>query len=228
MWFLPVMIYFKHIFLQSKIYSMSVEHAYNSWAEQYDTNINKTRDLEATSLREMIAGIAFDDCLEIGCGTGKNTVTLLSKAKHITAVDLSEEMLNKAKQKINSTHVDFIQADITKEWSFVKQQFDLVTFSLVLEHIEDLNSIFKKVTESLKRGGYVYVGELHPFKQYMGSKARFETEEGVHIVACYNHHLSDFVSAAKNNGLAIIELDEYFDEDNKELPRILTLLLRKK
>lgn len=206
---------------------MNVEHAYNSWAEQYDTNSNKTRDLEAISLREMIAPIAFDDCLEIGCGTGKNTVTLLSKAKHITAVDLSEEMLSKAKEKIVSSNVEFVQADITKEWTFVKRQYDFVTFSLVLEHIEDLNSIFKKVSESLKPGGYVYVGELHPFKQYMGSKARFETEKGLHVVECYTHHLSEFLHAAKNNGLSLTDMKEYFDDD-QNTPRILTLLLYKK
>ena len=207
---------------------MSVQQAYNSWAEQYDTNINKTRDLEATALREMLGGIEFEDCLEIGCGTGKNTVWLSTKAKHITAVDLSEEMLSKAKEKISSNNVDFVQADITKEWTFVKKQYDLVTFSLVLEHIEDLDDIFDKVSESLKPGGYVYIGELHPFKQYMGSKARFETEQGLHVVECYNHHVSDFLSAAKNNSLAIVELQEYFDDDNKEHPRILTLLLQRK
>lgn len=207
---------------------MSVQQAYNSWAEQYDTNLNKTRDLEATSLREMLSGIGFEDCLEIGCGTGKNTAWLITKAKHITAVDLSEEMLNKAKAKINKSNVEFIQADITKDWSFLKRKYDLITFSLVLEHIEDLETIFKKVAASLKHGGYVYVGELHPFKQYSGSKARFETSEGLHIVDCYNHHVSDFILAAKLNGLVLADVNEYFDDNNRiEVPRILTLLLKK-
>jgi ubiquinone/menaquinone biosynthesis C-methylase UbiE len=207
---------------------MSIEQAYNSWAEQYDTNINKTRDLEATSLRETLAPIEFWDCLEIGCGTGKNTTWLITKAKYITAVDLSEEMLNKAKAKVNNSNVEFIQADITKDWSFVKKQYGLITFSLVLEHIEDLETIFKKIAASLKPGGYVYVGELHPFKQYNGSKARFETSEGLQVVDCYNHHMSDFIYAAKKNGLIIQDLNEYFDDNNRsEIPRILTLLFKK-
>jgi ubiquinone/menaquinone biosynthesis C-methylase UbiE len=180
---------------------MSVEQAYNSWAEQYDTNINKTRDVEATSLREMLASIEFEECLEIGCGTGKNTGWLITKAKHITAIDLSEEMLAKAKEKIKDSNVEFIQADITKDWTFVKKQYDLVTFSLVLEHIKDLETIFKKVAASLKQGGYVYAGELHPFKQYSGSKARFETSEGLHVVDCYNHHVSDLYRRRSKAGL---------------------------
>jgi len=99
---------------------------------------------------------------------------------------------------------------------------------LVLEHIENLDHIFKEVYKKLDETGYVYIGELHPFKQYTGSKARFETEEGVQIVQCYNHHISDFIHASKKYGLKLIEIDEYFDNDDKtSLPGILNLLLQK-
>ncbi|MBE0655268.1 MAG: methyltransferase domain-containing protein [Bacteroidales bacterium] len=73
---------------------MKIRHAYNQWAAQYDFNQNKTRDLEAISLRSLLNGIYFENCLEIGCGTGKNTEWLITRAKHVTAVDLSEEMLD--------------------------------------------------------------------------------------------------------------------------------------
>jgi len=157
---------------------MNVKQAYNIWADQYDTNQNKTRDLEAFSLRNTLKNIAFDTCLEIGCGTGKNTEWLAKKAKRVTSVDLSEEMLAKAKAKIKSGNVEFQQADITGDWTFVQSSYDLITFSLVLEHIENLEDIFRKASQVISPGGYVYIGELHPFKQYSGSKARFETEEG--------------------------------------------------
>jgi len=208
---------------------MSIQKAYNSWASQYDTNLNKTRDMEAIALRSNLSTISFDQCLEIGCGTGKNTIWLAEKAKHITAVDLSEEMLAKAKEKITSDKVEFKQADITKEWSFKSGLYDLVTFSLVLEHIEDLDYIFQQVAASLQKDGYVYIGELHPFKQYGGSKARFETETGTQVVPCFNHHLSDFMIPAKKYGFTIVDINEYFDDDNRnEIPRILCILLQKK
>jgi len=207
---------------------MNTRQAYNSWSEQYDTNNNKTRDLEAHALRTMLSTLDFDTCLEIGCGTGKNTVWLMTKAKQITAVDLSEAMLAKAKAKISSPAVNFIQADITGNWNFAEQQYDLVTFSLVLEHIQNIDHIFSEVSKSLTKGGHVYVGELHPFKQYAGTKARFETEEGLHIVDCYNHNISEFTQAAKKHQLNIIDINEYFDaDDNTTLPRILTLILKK-
>jgi ubiquinone/menaquinone biosynthesis C-methylase UbiE len=206
----------------------STQQAYNQWAQQYDTNDNKTRDLEATALRITLSAIAFDTCLEIGCGTGKNTAWLMEKATNLTAVDVSEEMLAKAKEKITANNVAFIQADITKPWHFTDNKYNLVSFSLVLEHIENLDFVFSEAAKALHNGGYIYVGELHPFKQYTGSKARFETDEGLQIVQCYNHNLSDFVQAAKKHHLQVMDMNEYFDDDNRNsLPRILSILFKK-
>ena len=207
---------------------MNTREAYNSWANQYDTNENKTRDLEAIALRETLAGRHVDRTLEIGCGTGKNTVWLQTISKEIVAVDLSEQMLLKAKEKITSSNVRFQQADITQPWTFADKPFDLITFSLVLEHIENLRLILEKAVESLNAGGAIYIGELHPFKQYAGTKARFDTPQGTQVVPCFNHHISDFTTPAFKHGLHIEHLDEYFDDESETgLPRILTLLLRK-
>lgn len=207
---------------------MTIRQAYNIWAEQYDTNSNKTRDLEATALRNALSYTQINDCLEIGCGTGKNTKWLAEHCNTVTAVDFSEAMLAVAQTNIKSQNVKFIQADIRDEWSFADQTYDLVSFSLVLEHISDLNDIMKSAVSVLRKGGLIYIGELHPFKQYAGSKARFETENGIQTVDCYTHHLSDFITAAKNQDLEIAELHEHFDKDEaNSLPRILTLMFRK-
>ncbi|MBL7702988.1 MAG: class I SAM-dependent methyltransferase [Ferruginibacter sp.] len=208
---------------------MSVQKAYDSWSVQYDTNINKTRDLEALALREILAGIEFESCLEIGCGTGKNTEWLLTKASALTAVDLSAEMLAKAKEKISSDKVNFLQADILQNWDFANTKYDLLSFSLVLEHIEHLDPVFEKAAKVIADGGYIYIGELHPFKQYGGSKARFDTEEGVQVVSCFNHHVSDFTQAAAKHGFNIILINEFFDdEDRNTVPRILAMLFQAK
>jgi ubiquinone/menaquinone biosynthesis C-methylase UbiE len=207
---------------------MNVQQSYNIWAAQYDTNDNKTRDLEARALRDTLANIEFSHCLEIGCGTGKNTGWLLTKAQEVLAVDLSEEMLAVARSKYSSGKVRFVQADINQRWDFADKQFDLVTFSLVLEHIENLDNIFEQASKSLIRSGYVYLGELHPFKQYTGSKAKFNTGNDEHIVACFNHHISDFTQSAHKYGLDIVFLNEYFDDDDRNtVPRILSIIFRK-
>lgn len=207
---------------------MNVQQAYNSWAENYDIVINKTRDVEGKALRKILSEIDFETVLEIGCGTGKNTEWLLTKADKLVCVDFSNEMLEKAKEKIQSDEAQFIQADITKSWDFAEYVFDLVTCCLILEHIENIDFVFRQANFALKKGGYFYIGELHPFKQFQGSKAKFETGNGVFELECFVHQVSDFFQAGKANGFSCLELKEWFDEENKtEIPRILTMLFRK-
>jgi predicted TPR repeat methyltransferase len=208
---------------------METKIAYDIWSKQYDTDKNKTRDLEANALRVTLADIQFDNCLEAGCGTGKNTEWLLTKAKHVTAIDLSDEMLSKAKEKVKSKRVQLKQADITRRWTFINHKYDLVSFSLVLEHIKNLDHIFHESSKALVSGGHVYIGELHPFKQYSGTKARFETEKGMQILQCYNHNISDFTQSAKKYGFQIVDINEHFDQGDKtNVPRIFTLLMKNK
>ena len=139
-------------------------------------------------------------------------------------------MLSKAKQKINSENVKFVQADINREWSFIDdKKYDLATFSLVLEHIENLDLIFQRLNEVINFNGIIYIGELHPFKQYNGTKARFETADGLQVVTCFNHNISDFVNSARKYNFQLIDINEYFDENDKStIPRILTMILKKK
>jgi ubiquinone/menaquinone biosynthesis C-methylase UbiE len=207
---------------------MDIANAYNSWSSQYDTNDNKTRDLEALSLQKILQGKSFKHCLEVGCGTGKNTAWLLTICDQITAIDLSNGMLDIAKNKIQSDKVNFTEGDITKDWTFAKDTYDLVTFSLMLEHIEYLDAVFQKLAKVSEKGTQVYIGELHPFKQYAGSKARFETESGTQVLTCFNHHVTDFIQAANASGFQLLKIEEQFDDaDRSQIPRILNLLFEK-
>jgi len=207
-----------------------VRDAYNRWSTQYDTNENKTRDLEAHALRDMLQHITFHRVLELGCGTGKNTVWLAQHATEAVSVDFSEEMLSHARAKLPGDIVRFVQADLRAPWHFAPPaSFDLATFSLVLEHIEHLAPVMEKLHHTIQPGGYVYIGELHPFKQYQGSKARFETAAGVEVLACYQHHMSDFIQAARLHQFDLIDAREYFDNDDRSIPpRILALLFRRR
>uniref|UniRef100_UPI0035CA3A52 class I SAM-dependent methyltransferase n=1 Tax=uncultured Hymenobacter sp. TaxID=170016 RepID=UPI0035CA3A52 len=121
---------------------MNIEQAYNSWADTYDSVPNKTRDLEAHAIRTVLHDVNVLEIVELGCGTGKNTEWLATKAAHVTAVDFSAQMLGKAKEKLQLPAVTFQQGDITKPWHFVDKPADIVTCSLILEHIQDLNFVF--------------------------------------------------------------------------------------
>ena len=217
------------LYLRSNFSEMSTRQLYNQWSGTYDNVENKTRDLEKKAGQQMLSTIGFDSVLELGCGTGKNTEWLQHRAKQLLAVDLSEGMLAKAKEKIGSDRVRFQQADITKPWDFATEKVDLVTCSLILEHIENLSFIFSEASKVLPNGGYFYICELHPYKQYAGSKARFETAEGLQVLECFVHHVSDYATAALQNGFAIKALEEWFDEDNRSNPpRLVSFLFQKK
>lgn len=208
--------------------NMSTQQHYNQWSATYDEMENKTRDLEERAGQILLANLAFVTVLELGCGTGKNTAWLSKKAEQHFAVDLSAGMLQKAREKVESRHVVFQQADITKPWNFISANVDLITCSLILEHIEDLHFIFSEAAKALKAGGHFYICELHPYKQYNGSKARFDTEEGTQVLQCFVHHVSDYTKAALENGFFIETVEEWFDEDDRSTPpRLLSFLFRK-
>lgn len=133
-------------------------------------------------------------------------------------------MLSIAKQKVAGKSVTFIIADVMEDWGFTNEFYDLVVCSLVLEHIENIEIIIKRIARHLKMGGILYIGELYPFKQYTGSMAKFKTEKGEQIVTAFTHHITDFTEAVTANGLKIEEIKEYFDDDERiNLPNILTL-----
>lgn len=207
--------------------NMSIKGDYNAWSANYDTNHNKTRDIEAVALRNILGQRRFKKALEAGCGTGKNTVWLMHQCEQLLAVDFSAGMLSVARGKVRGGNVTFQQADLLERWPFEPNQFDLVVFSLVLEHIENLNHVFAEASRVLSPGGMVYVGELHPFKQYTGAKARFGSDADTRELTCYTHHISSFYTAATDAGLVLSAIEEHFDAEAGKPPRLLTLLFGK-
>ncbi len=73
--------------------------------------------------------------VEIGCGTGKNTLLLSQIAEKVYAIDFSAYTIEKAKEKVRRANVIFMTADITKRWACSNGSADLITCNLVLEDI---------------------------------------------------------------------------------------------
>ncbi|WP_456461991.1 class I SAM-dependent methyltransferase [Lutibacter sp.] len=207
---------------------MSIEKAYNSWAKQYDNNENKTRDLDKKATISTLSNYKFNTVIELGCGTGKNTLWLLKNAQKIIGLDFSQEMLKKAKEKINTASVVFKKADFTKPWGIENEFADLITSNLTLEHIKNLDVIFKQTSKKLKPNGLFFISELHPFKQYSGSKARFESESGTVELEVYTHHISEYLNSAKKYNFKLIEINEWFDQSSEnEIPRLISFIFKK-
>lgn len=207
---------------------MNIKSAYNIWASNYDKDKNLTRDLDAEIVRKEFSNQNFNSILEVGCGTGKNTIFFESISNYLTAIDFSESMISKAKEKVKSENVNFQIADITKDWNLEENKFDLITFNLILEHIENLTFIFEQTHKHLKSKGLVFINELHPFRQYDGKKAVYEENGEIKEIDAFIHNISDFINSTNKNGLKFLELKEYWHEqDQNKLPRILSLLFIK-
>lgn len=207
---------------------MNIQSAYNKWSSSYDEDKNLTRDLDAEIVRNEFANIKFDSILEIGCGTGKNTNFFSEIADKVNAIDFSEGMILKAKEKIKSGNVQFTQADIIHKLPIEISTIELVACSLILEHIENLDLIFSEANRCLKKKGKIFINELHPFRQYEGKKATFINDGKTTVIDAFVHNISDFTNAAINNGFKLLKLNEFWHKlDKNKLPRILSLLFVK-
>jgi ubiquinone/menaquinone biosynthesis C-methylase UbiE len=204
---------------------LSVSAAYDMWAQTYDDGKNATRDLDAAALRAQRFELTGATAVEVGCGTGKNTVWLASAAR-VIALDFSENMIQIARQRILSDWVEFMTHDVRQPWPVPAGSADLITCNLVLEHIEDIGVVFGHARRALKSGGTLFVSELHPFRQLLGRQARFAAGGAEEIkIPAFIHDTSAFVDAGLAEGLRLTQLREWRDDgaDATVLPRLLTL-----
>lgn len=207
---------------------MKVKADYNNWATTYDTDRNRTRDLDEVVTRKILDGLQFKSILEIGCGTGKNTLLFAQIAQQVKAFDFSEEMIAQARRKSSAANVEFTVADITQRWPVDDASIDLISCNLVLEHIADLSHVFAQATRVLANKGRFFISELHPFRQYQGTVATFVREDALVKIPAFVHHLPDFLNAANATSLTLIQLKEWWhSEDEGKPPRLVTFMFAK-
>ena len=207
---------------------MNTQRAYDNWSATYDSDENRTRDLDRVVTEKTLANWQGKSILEIGCGTGKNTHFLSQIGERVHAIDFSEGMISLARGKLKSCNVTFFLADITRPWHCDNVSVDLVVCNLVLEHVEDLSFIFSETFRVLTSGGQFFICELHPFRQYQGTQANFQTAHGTIEIQAFVHHISDFLDAAKSSGFRLEEFKEWWHEiDQNKPPRLASFMFKK-
>ena len=207
---------------------MNIQDAYTDWSITYDSDRNLTRDLDQLVTKETLNRRRYHTVLEVGCGTGKNTLLLAQLGQRVCALDLSVGMLEQAKGKIKSERVLFAVADLTEDWPCKTESVDLIVCNLVLEHVRDLSLIFSEAHRSLVAGGQFFISELHPFRQYQGTKANFQRGQDTIEIEAFVHHLSDFTEGAAQNGLSVQSFREWWHEaDQNKLPRLVSFMFKK-
>jgi ubiquinone/menaquinone biosynthesis C-methylase UbiE len=211
--------------------SHQVASSYDRWAKSYESDPNRTRDLASKCLRDVLSNIQGTDIIEVGCGTGYNTRWLANYANSVRAIDISPGMLVQARRNVSSQSVQFLQHDITRAWPLEDQSADYVLAVLVMEHIEQLELVFKEAVRTLRPGGTFLMIELHPARQYAGGQAQFtDSTTGVtEKIRAFVHNVSDYINPALELGLQLDRLGEWRDDADTAdgAPRLLSASFRK-
>jgi ubiquinone/menaquinone biosynthesis C-methylase UbiE len=208
---------------------VKAQEAYNHWSSTYDDDRNLTRDLDQTITRNILANLRCESVLEIGCGTGKNTALLTEIGAYVYAFDFSQAMIDKARQKLRAGNVSFVVADLSRRWPCQERAVDLIVCNLVLEHIRDLSFVFGEADLVLVDGGRFFISELHPLRQYQGTRANFQRDQETTEIEAFVHHVSDFTGAAANAGLSLAGTNEWWhEEDQGKPPRLVSFMFEKR
>ena len=94
-----------------------------------------------------------DKVLELGCGTGYFTRELVDTGAEITAIDISPDLLEEARQEITASNVIFKEEN-AYAMSFGENSFDHIIGSSVLHHL-DIRKALSEMFRVLKPGGSI-------------------------------------------------------------------------
>lgn len=123
---------------------------FNAKAATWDAKDEHTSTL--SGLFAELAGVHENSCvLDIGCGTGiMFSAFIQAHARHITALDISAEMLKQAQQKANDTFTLLNQDIYTFETT---EHFDAIVMCNVYPHFGDKAQLVHIIKRLLAPGG---------------------------------------------------------------------------
>lgn len=132
-------------------------------AKFWDKNARKYAKSKISDQAEYENGIAVtkqylnkdQKILELGCGTGSTALELAPGVDHITATDISPEMIaigNEKKDEQGVSNVEF-SVHVASEPQFEIDQFDVVLALNLLHLVDDLDKTITQTHQLLKPGG---------------------------------------------------------------------------
>ena len=207
----------------------NVQTAYNRWSHTYDTQQNPLRDLDLLVLQQLLTDLSGKVIVEAGCGTGKNSQWLAASCQRLLGLDFSQKMLALARQKVQQPHVNFLYHDIRQPWPMAAEAADLVLINLVLEHIQQLDPIFRNAALIMRPDAQLIVTDLHPDRVVAGKGA--EITALAETIVNFVHPVTDYIAAAKKAGLQLLaqegwtaDLLKISEADNSDLQPLLLAL----
>lgn len=209
------------------------EYDNKNFFEQYSKMERSIKGLQGAGewheLEKMIPDLKDKVVLDIGCGFGWHCKYVSEKgAKKVIGIDISENMLTKAKQINNLSNIEYKRCAI-EDYEYPKETFDLVISSLALHYVESFEEIVKKVKYTLKENGIFIFSVEHPIFTANGTEDWNYTNKGeilnwpvdtyfqerlIHSnflgqeVIKYHKTLTTYINGLIQNGLTITKLIE--------------------
>jgi tRNA (cmo5U34)-methyltransferase len=145
--------------------------------------------------------------LDVGCGAGNYSLKMLQRLPdlEITLVDLSQPMLDRAKERIasvTSKPATMLQADI-RGVTLAESSYDIILAAAVLHHLrtdEEWEAVFRKFYTALKSGGSLWISDLVTHTSSTVQTMMWER---------YGLYLADFKDAAyRDHVFAYVEKED--------------------
>jgi len=151
----------------------SVRHAYRRWAPVYDYTFGRVADAGRKHAVKII-NTRKGRVLEVGVGTG---LSLPCYGEHlsVTGIDLSPEMLDKAREKVTKKklgNVDGLHEMDASALGFADESFDTVVAMYVMTVVPDPDKVMRELERVCAPGGEVIL--VNHFSQEDGVRGALE------------------------------------------------------
>jgi len=138
------------------------EQVQQQFAKNAGKYVTSPRHAKGEDLALLVSSSQANDAmyaLDIATGGGHVANALAPLVKHVTAFDLTEEMLQSAGDFIRGNghlNVDFVRGD-AEQLPFADESFDLVTCRIAAHHFPNISAFLSEAYRVMKPGGRLQV-----------------------------------------------------------------------
>ncbi len=138
------------------------ENFFDYFREIREREANYNDLIETPIVLEMLPDLKGKKVLDIGCGMGQHAKQYADLgAERILGIDISERMLEFAKQNFSSDRIAY-RVMAMEDIEQINEKFDVVTSSLAFDYAEDLQKLFNDIYKLLEQGGELIFSMSHP------------------------------------------------------------------
>lgn len=177
-----------------------------AWSPANDRYDNPLVRFSGAFVREHLCDVMGKRVLEMGCGAGENIASFVAAgAEAVIGVDPSQRLLAVAARRFETAPVDLIHHDIRRPIPLLRASADVTLIDLVLEYCADPAAPLAEAKRLTQPGGMVHAVEIHPFVALRDSVLGRSREDAE---PTYPHLASDYLRAADDAGLTLVEFRE--------------------